>query len=266
MAHLYASFADPSLAEQAAGALLDYGVQKEDISVVANDQYVKTRETNMGTPGQAGDRVAETGDRAASAVTGAFGAEGTSAGYSAAAAERGMKADAEGTGRRVQVYDDTSVAADTGGASTSAMNAQVGNGDTEDTGGTEAAAKQGISVTTPEDAGEGAVKGTGWGLAAGIAASLAALAVPGVGLVLGGGALASALGLTALGAGAGAVAGGVTGYLKDQGVPADAADRYHGAVQSGGAVLSLNVPSGKVDQATAESVLSKYGAADVNTY
>ena len=133
-------------------------------------------------------------------------------------------------------------------------------------GDVETAAKHGISTTTPEDAGEGAVKGTGIGLGVGILASLAALAIPGVGLVLGGGALAAALGATALTAGAGAIAGGATGYLKEQGVPADAADRYHGTVTNGGAVLSVNIPSGKVDQATAQELLSKYGASDVNAY
>ena len=34
---LYASFADSSLAERAAGALLDYGVRNEDISLVAKE-------------------------------------------------------------------------------------------------------------------------------------------------------------------------------------------------------------------------------------
>ena len=43
MAHLYASFADASLAEKAAGALLDYGVRQEDISLVAHDNYGQTR-------------------------------------------------------------------------------------------------------------------------------------------------------------------------------------------------------------------------------
>ena len=35
---LYASFADAALAEKAAGALLDYGVRQEDISLVANNE------------------------------------------------------------------------------------------------------------------------------------------------------------------------------------------------------------------------------------
>ena len=319
MAHLYASFADASLAEKAAGALLDYGVRQEDISLVAHDEYGRTREsytTQAGTaPGagygaagdaqygtatstaagvgrgasnvgdsavdatqSAGDRLAQAGDRVAGAVTGAFGAEGTAAGYDTAASERAGRADVR-----------AGMAGDEAGVHGSAAQASVGSAGVYNTpatavggdlnpldqggpdsaasqGDTATAAKHGISTTTPEDAGEGAVKGTGIGLGVGILASLAALMVPGVGLVLGGGALAAALGATALTAGAGAIAGGATGYLKDQGVPADAAERYHGTVAGGGAVLSINVPSGDVDQATAESLLSKYGAADVNAY
>ena len=284
MAHLYASFADASLAEKAAGALLDYGVRQEDISLVAHDEYGKTREsyttqaadapydTAAGVGDRAvnatqsvGDRLGQVGDRAAGAVTGAFGAEGAAAGYDAAATERAAQADVRATqaaGRNVGVYDNTTVTGDLnpldqGGPDSAASTAHDG---------TEVSAKHGISTTTPEDAASGAVKGTGIGLVGGIIASLAALTVPGFGLVLGGGLLASAIGATALAAGAGAVAGGVTGYLKDQGVPHEAAERYHGTVENGGAVLSLNIPSGDVDQATAQALLSKYGASDVNAY
>ena len=277
MAHLYASFADAALAEKAAGALLDYGVRQEDISLVANDQYGQTRESY----------TAQTGDPnydALPGTTGAYGAEGMSAGYGAAG-EPGLGTDAGVAGRNVAVYDNPGVVTPgiaapgmgIGGMGTPGMGgaAVVGDLNPMDQGGMDSAAaqgdvettaKHGISTTTPEDAGEGAVKGTGIGLGVGILASLAALTIPGVGLVLGGGAIAAALGATALTAGAGAIAGGATGYLKEQGVPADAAERYHGAVAGGGAVLSLNIPSGKVDQATAESVLSKYGAADMNAY
>ena len=265
MAHLYASFADASLAEKAAGALLDYGVRQEDISLVAHDDYGKTRQTTYGAEGagrsvgnvgdgvvdgtkSVGDRLAQAGNSAAAAVTGAFGATGTAAGYQAAAYDRADSAE----GRAAMASGDMNPL-DQGGPDSAASNTDV-------------AAKHGISTTTPEDAGEGAVKGTGIGLGVGILASLAALAVPGVGLVLGGGALAAALGATALTAGAGAIAGGATGYLKEQGVPGEVAERYHGTVQSGGAVLSVNLPSGDVDQATAQSVLSKYGASDMNAY
>ncbi len=285
MAHLYASFADASLAEKAAGALLDYGVKQEDISIVAHEAHAATRETMYSTDGGAnpgagygttgtagygtatgaaaglGNGLAETGDRIAGATTGAFGAEGAAAGYETAATARA------GAGDTAQVYDNptsTPVGSDLnpmdqGGPDSAASHASSPEA-------TDNAAKHGISTTTPEDAGEGAVKGTGIGLGVGILASIAALAVPGFGIVLGGGALAAALGATALTAGAGAVAGGATGYLKDQGVPADAAERYHGAVTSGGAVLSVSIPSGDVDQATASAVLSKYGASDVNAY
>ena len=261
MAHLYASFADASLAEKAAGALLDYGVRQEDISVVANDQYGQARESYTGG-------TADTAYAAPGTSTGAFGTEGASAGYPTAAPALGT--DTVTTGRNVGVYDNP--ATGTPGMGTTAL---AGDINPLDQGGTdsyaaqgdvETAAKHGISTTTAEDAGAGAVKGTGIGLGVGILASLAALTIPGFGLVLGGGALAAALGATALTAGAGAIAGGTTGYLKEQGVPADAAERYHGAVTNGGAVLSLNIPSGKVDQATAESVLAKYGAADMNAY
>lgn len=288
MAHLYASFADASLAEKAAGALLDYGVRQEDISLVAHDEYGRTREADTthlgrgaGSVGDsavdasqsAGDRLAQVGDRMAGSVSGAFGAEGTAAGYDTAVAERagqadlraGMAGNEAGVHGSAGVYSApvtpaTTVAGDLNPLDQGGPDSAVSQGDAA------TAAKHGISTTTPEDAGEGAVKGTGIGLGVGILASLAALTIPGVGLVLGGGALAAALGATALTAGAGAIAGGATGYLKDQGVPHEAAERYHGTVAGGGAVLSINVPSGDVDQATAESILSKYGAADVNAY
>ena len=243
MAHLYASFADAALAEKAAGALLDSGVRQEDLSVVANDQYDQTRQSYAA---QATDPNYTAG------ATGAYGSEGGVAVYNNPAVA-GLGTAGMGVGTSAIAGDLNPL--DRGGMDSAMSQENI-----------ETAAKHGISTTTPEDAGEGAVKGTGIGLGVGILASLAALTIPGVGLVLGGGALAAALGATALTAGAGAVAGGATGFLKDQGVPHEAADRYYGAVTGGGAVLSLNIPSGKVDQAKAESILSKYGAADMNTY
>ena len=245
------------MGEKAAGALLDYGVRQEDISLVANDQYGQTRESY----------TAQTADPAYTVgTTGAFGAEGAAAGYGASGDPIGGP-DAAMPGRNVAVYNNPGVTTGTSAADGDMNPMDQGAPDSYAAqGDVETAAKHGISTTTPEDAGEGAVKGTGIGLGVGILASLVALAVPGVGLVLGGGALAAALGATALTAGAGAIAGGATGYLKDQGVPADVAERYHGTVTGGGAVLSLNVPSGKVDLTEAESILSKYGAADLNSY
>ena len=235
------------MAEKAAGALLDYGVRQEDLSVVANDQYGQTRESYTAQTDDA--------DYAAGTTTGAYGTEGASAGYGAVVGEpvmgTGVGNPEFGTGsaigavpsmegRSVGVYNNPQSGTGTAGDMTADMNPmdQGGPDSYASQGDVETAAKHGISTTTPEDAGEGAVKGTGWGLGVGILASLAVLAVPGVGLVLGGGALAAALGATALTAGAGAIAGGSIGYLKEQGVPGDAAERYHGAVAGGGAVLS----------------------------
>ncbi len=289
MAHLYASFADASLAEKAAGALLDYGVQKDDISLVAHEQHgtgwnerysssntaagVGRGVSNVGDSAldatkSVGDRMAQAGDRMAGAVTSAVGATGTAAGFQAAGDQRAFNADTRAgmAGSESAVHGSPASAgyATSGRSDLDAMDADDRTVNDHDS--TDMSAKHGISTTTPQDAGEGAVKGTGIGLGLGILAGLASLLVPGVGLVVGGGALATALGGTALAAGAGAVAGGVTGYLKEQGVPGEAVQRYQGTIEQGGAVLSLNVPSGKVDQATAEQVLAKYGAGDVNSY
>src|SRR5207253_991072 len=43
---LYASFADPSLAERAVGALLDAGARSEDVSFLAHEAYGQGRTTN----------------------------------------------------------------------------------------------------------------------------------------------------------------------------------------------------------------------------
>ncbi len=265
MAHLYASFADAALAEKAAGALLDYGVRQEDLSLVAHDAHGQTRTTSGSDYGT---------DTAGTApITGLStaglepGAEMGTGGLGTAMGMGGLGAvpfGLTGTAAGFAEATPTPVGSDLNpldqGGPDSAINQTAHPIDPD------AVAKHGISTTTPEDAGEGAIKGTGIGLGVGLLAALAVLTVPGVGLVLGAGVIASALGATALAAGAGALAGGVTGYLKDQGVPHDMADRYHGAVQGGGAMLSISVPSGGVDQATAEQVLAKYGGSDIGTY
>jgi hypothetical protein len=128
------------------------------------------------------------------------------------------------------------------------------------------AGKRGLSTSTAGDAEAGAAKGAGIGLGVGVAAAIASLVVPGFGLVLGGGALATALAGTAGATAAGAVAGGVTGYLKDQGIPDDAATDYDRAYRNGSAVLSVHVPSGKLSRGEVEGLLAKYHADYVHTY
>jgi hypothetical protein len=231
---IYASFADPADAERAAGALLDHGVEDEHLSVVR----AGSEDDLSGYTARAGDsaydsygkdniRLTETGDRAPAGPAGAMSTSPSTEGY-----DRDRRDD-----------DDDRSAEDI-----------------------ESDAKGGISTTTTADAGSGAAKGAGIGAGVGALAALAALFVPGVGLVVGGGALALALGGAALTAGAGAIAGGVTGYLKDQGVPAEHVEHYGQTVESGGALIAVQIPSNEVDYARAEEILLKYGATNINAY
>jgi len=136
--------------------------------------------------------------------------------------------------------------------------------DASEDANSEKAAKDGISVTTAGDAGIGAAKGAGWGLGIGTVAALASLFIPGVGLVIGGGALATAIGGAAASAGAGAVAGAITGYLKDQGYEEHDGKRYEEVVKGGGAVLGVSLPSGNVDFAKAWEIIDKYNGAPLS--
>jgi hypothetical protein len=129
---------------------------------------------------------------------------------------------------------------------------------------TESGAKSGITTTTAGDAAYGAVKGSVVGLGVGTIAALGALLIPGVGIVLAGSAVASALGAALATAAAGAAAGGVAGFLKDQGVGENYVTHYSDALASGGSVLSVNVPTGKLSDVETEQLLAKYGADNVS--
>lgn len=102
-------------------------------------------------------------------------------------------------------------------------------------------AADGITTTTAADAAEGAKTGGWMGLAAGALAGIASLVIPGYGIVVGGGALATAL-AAAVGTGAaGAATGGVVGYLKDQGADETVATNMDDAIRNGGGLLSVTV-------------------------
>jgi hypothetical protein len=131
---------------------------------------------------------------------------------------------------------------------------------------TKHSAETGITTTTGADAADGALKGTGVGFGIGAIAAIVSILVPGIGLIVGGGALATALAGAAATTAAGAIAGGVTGYLKDQGVPEGIAAQAQNVHEKGGAILSLSVPSGPVDATTAETVLAKYGFTNLEVW
>ena len=136
----------------------------------------------------------------------------------------------------------------------------------DDANHVEGVAKSGVTTTTAGDAGKGAAEGAGIGLGLGVLAALASVFVPGFGLVLGGGALASAIGVAAATTVGGAIAGGVAGYLIELGVPDEAARTYADRIQSGSALVAVTLPSGKVDLIEGQELISKYGGSDVNVY
>ena len=127
-------------------------------------------------------------------------------------------------------------------------------------------AREGISTTTANDAAAGMAKGAGVGLGLGVVGVLASLFIPGFGLVTGGGALAMALGAGAATTVGGAVVGSVTGYLVDQGVPADLAVDYEKARLKGGAIISVHVPIQGPERVDIEATLAKYQASGISIY
>lgn len=122
--------------------------------------------------------------------------------------------------------------------------------------------KEGLTTTTPQDAAAGAAVGSGVGLLAGLLAAAAAITIPGVGLVLGGGILAGAFGVAAATTAAGAAVGGVTGYLKDMGMPENAAASVGDRLREGDYLLTVAVDPARYDEI--KQLLLKYNAAGVD--
>lgn len=118
---------------------------------------------------------------------------------------------------------------------------------------------------TGTSAAEGAVTGAvGGGLLGGLVGLLVgigALAIPGIGPVIAGGALASAFGLaggTAVaGAGIGAAAGGLVGALVGMGIPHDEAQHFDRGFREGGVLLTINAGNKVMD---ALAILERNGA------
>jgi hypothetical protein len=118
----------------------------------------------------------------------------------------------------------------------------------------------GPAIGPVETVGTGARAGTGLavGGAAGFAAGLIALAIPGIGPVLAMGPLAA--GLT--GAGIGAAAGGVIGGLKQMGISEEDAGCYCEAVRRGGIVLSVTSSEERADRAA--EILGQHRVVDLD--
>lgn len=126
----------------------------------------------------------------------------------------------------------------------------------------ETVGKEGITFSTPQDAAAGAAVGGGIGLVTGLLAAAAALAIPGVGIVLSGGILATALGAAAATAAAGAAAGGVAGYLTDMGMPQQAAQNAASRLTEGDYLVTVDADTSRYDEI--RQILFKYNAAGVD--
>jgi hypothetical protein len=126
-------------------------------------------------------------------------------------------------------------------------------------------ATNGITTTTTSDAESGALDGATIGLGVGVVAALASIFLPGIGLILGGGALALALSGAAGATGVGAVGGGVYGFLCDQGISDPHLTTYQETFVAGGAIMGIDL-DGKLDRQIVEGILKKYNAENIGGY
>jgi uncharacterized protein (TIGR02271 family) len=114
-----------------------------------------------------------------------------------------------------------------------------------------------------EGAATGAVSGGVLGGIVGLLAGIGALAIPGIGPIIAGGALASTL----AGAGIGAAAGGLVGALIGMGIPEEDARYYEGGLKEGGILVTVEAGA---NAERARRVLleagAQFGPATVNTF
>ena len=108
---------------------------------------------------------------------------------------------------------------------------------------------------------EGALKGALGGAGVGAILGIAALAIPGVGPLAAAGAIASSAipEAAAIGAGVGALAGGLTGLLTKHGVSEEDAKYYEERINSGGVFLSVDANESTLDPAEVRDILYRNG-------
>jgi hypothetical protein len=111
-----------------------------------------------------------------------------------------------------------------------------------------------------EGAKGGAATGGILGGLGGLLVGLGALAIPGVGPVIAGGALATALATTAAGGAIGAAAGGLTGALVGLGIPEERAKFYNDRVNHGDYLVMVDGSEDEIRRA--EPILRRHGIQD----
>ena len=113
----------------------------------------------------------------------------------------------------------------------------------------------------------GAVTGAVLGGIAGILIGIGAIAIPGIGAILVGGPITTALGITGVAAAttsgvvAGALTGGVVGGLVSLGVPEERARTYEEQIKHGGILLAVPAFEGHAQEV--KSIFEKNGASDI---
>lgn len=117
------------------------------------------------------------------------------------------------------------------------------------------------SDTVAEDATGGAASGAVLGGLGGFLLGVSALAIPGIGPIVGGGILLS----TVAGAGIGAAAGGLVGALVGHGLPETDARGYEEHVRRGSVLLTVHATSGEQAR-KARALCEQAGAADARSY
>src|SRR5215207_8579356 len=119
------------------------------------------------------------------------------------------------------------------------------------------------------DAAKGAVAGGVLGGLTGLLVGLGALAIPGIGPVMAGGALATAFGLgggTAVaGAGIGAAAGGIVGALTGLGFSKDEAEYYDTGVREGRTLVTVHDDEGRAEGIFDETGADRYRGSTSTT-
>ncbi|MBW4695226.1 MAG: DUF1269 domain-containing protein [Lyngbya sp. HA4199-MV5] len=115
-----------------------------------------------------------------------------------------------------------------------------------------------------EGAKKGAVAGGTLGGLTGLLVGLGALAIPGIGPVMLGGALATALATTISGGAIGAAAGGLVGGLVGLGIPEDRARVYNDRVSRGDYLVIVDGSEDEIRRA--ESILSHRGIQEWGIY
>jgi hypothetical protein len=112
-----------------------------------------------------------------------------------------------------------------------------------------------------KEKGEGALKGALAGGGVGALLGIAALAIPGVGPLAAAGAIASSAipEAAAIGAGAGALAGGLSGLLAKHGVSEDDSRYFEERINNGGVFLSVDTQHAAVDSDRVREILHRHG-------